>query len=76
MTTLQKVYSILNQDNKCKQYAYSYETEQSIKQYCKDNNINKYRIINTTIVKTFAVDVETLAEEALNIGDIKDGKDK
>ena len=43
-------------DNKCKQYAYNYETEQSIKQYCTDNNINKYRIINTTIVKTFAVE--------------------
>lgn len=43
-------------DNKCKQYAYNYETEQSIKQYCKDNNINKYRIINTTIVNIFAVE--------------------
>ena len=43
-------------DNKCKQYAYNYETEQLVKQYCKDNNINKYRIINTTIVKTFAVE--------------------
>lgn len=42
-------------DNKCKQYAYSYETEQSIKEYCKDNNINKYQILNTTIVDTFAI---------------------
>ena len=44
-----------SKDNKAKLYAYSYETEQSIKEYCINNNINKYRIINTTIVKTFAV---------------------
>ena len=42
-------------DNRSKQYAYKYETEQQIKEYCKINNINKYQIINTTIVKTFAV---------------------
>ena len=44
-----------NKDNRSKQYAYKYETEQQIKEYCKINNINKYQIINTTIVKTFAV---------------------
>ena len=42
-------------DNKCKQYAYSYNTEQQIKEYCKDNNINKYQITNITIVNIFAV---------------------
>jgi hypothetical protein len=42
-------------DNRCKQFAYSYETEQQIKEYCINNDINKYQIINTTIVKTFAV---------------------
>ena len=44
-----------NKDNKSKQYAYNYETEQRIKEYCSNNNINKYRIINTTIVNIFAV---------------------
>lgn len=28
-------------DNKCKQYVYNYDTEQQVKEYCKDNNINK-----------------------------------
>ena len=42
-------------DNKCKQYAYNYDTEQQIKEYCKDNNINKYQITNITIVDIFAV---------------------
>lgn len=44
-----------NKDNRSKLYAYKYETEQQIKEYCKTNNINKYQIINTTIVKTFVV---------------------
>lgn len=55
-----------NKDNKCKQYAYSYDTEQQIKEYCKNSNINKYQIINITIVNKFAVDkILNIAEEAL-----------
>lgn len=44
-----------NKDNKCKQYVYNYNTEQQIKEYCSNNNINKYQITNTTIVDIFAV---------------------
>ena len=33
-------------DNRIKQYVYSYNTEQYIKQYCNNNNINKYKIRN------------------------------
>lgn len=43
-------------NNKCKKYVYSYDTEVLIKQYCIDNNINKYQIKNNniyTIVKKF-----------------------
>lgn len=43
-------------DNKSKQYAYSYDAEQLITQYCIDNNINKYKISNITIVNIFAVE--------------------
>ena len=43
-------------DNRCKQYVYNYDIEQQIKEYCKDNNINKYQIINITIVNKFADD--------------------
>lgn len=45
-----------SKDNKSKLYAYSYETEQQIKEYCNNNNIIKYQIINTTIVNIFAVE--------------------
>ena len=44
-----------NKDNKCKQYVYNYNAEQQIKEYCKDNNINKYQITNITIVNIFEV---------------------
>lgn len=49
-------------NNKCKAYVYSYDTEILIKQYCKDNNINKYQIKNssiTTIVKKFIEEVKS-----------------
>jgi hypothetical protein len=45
-----------DKNNKSKQYAYSYDAEQSIITYCNNNNINKYKIINTTIVNIFAVE--------------------
>ena len=44
-----------SKDNKCKQYVYNYNTEQQIKEYCINNNINKYQITNITIVKTFEI---------------------
>ena len=39
-----------NKDNKAKQYIYSYDTEISIKEYCKLHNINKYQIKNNNII--------------------------
>lgn len=44
-----------SKDNKAKQYVYSYNTETSIKEYCKLHNINKYQIKNNniSIVKKF-----------------------
>lgn len=33
-------------NNKCKTYVYSYDTETKIKEYCINNNINKYQIRN------------------------------
>ena len=45
-----------DKNNKSKLYAYSYDTEQSIITYCNNNNINKYKIINITIVNIFAVE--------------------
>lgn len=38
-----------DKDNKCKEYVYSYDNECKIKEYCKINNINKYKIINKRI---------------------------
>lgn len=35
-----------SKDNHCKQYCYNYETELLIKDYCKENKINMYRIRN------------------------------
>lgn len=47
-------------------YVYNYDTEQQVKEYCKDNNINKYQITNITIVEKFAVDkILNIAEEAI-----------
>lgn len=48
-------YAYYNKDNKAKQYIYSYDTEISIKEYCKLHNINKYQIKNNniSIVKKF-----------------------
>lgn len=43
-------------NNKAKQYIYSYNTETSIKEYCKLHNINKYQIKNNnniSLVKKF-----------------------
>lgn len=54
-----------NHNNKCKKYVYSYDTEVLIKQYCKENNINKYQIKNNniyTIVKKFGDNTETVEE--------------
>ena len=38
-----------DKDNKCKEYCYNYDNECKVKEYCKINNINKYKIINKRI---------------------------
>lgn len=42
-----------------KKYVYSYDTECKIKEFCKENNINKYRVVNKrsihTIVENFDI---------------------
>ena len=35
-----------DKSNKCKLYVYSYDTENKIKEYCKENKINIYKIRN------------------------------
>ena len=40
-------------NNKCKSYIYSYSTECKIKEYCINNNINKYQIRNYNIYNSY-----------------------
>ena len=58
-----------NRNNKCKKYVYSYDTEVSIKQYCNNNNINKYQISNISSSNNNSVHIRAI--DNFKVEDVK-----